>query len=360
MAPRREEQADRRGASPAPMGQNMAELNYDRYAAAGYESQAAATPRRRSFVTMAGGIMSLGLALGAGWWGYKIAVRNVVGIPVIKAMEGPMRVAPENPGGAVTAHQGLSVNDVAAVGAATPLPEEIILAPRPVDLAEEDAPGLAPQPPAALLAPVPQEPTALPEQAATDHPLDPLTTSAPLGLSPSVSAAADVLALADSLAEGAAPLSAAPIAEPQASSDLALSDATAAPVVPGGLGASLRPLPRPASITAMAPAGTDAAVAAALQTASREVDPTTLAVGTRLVQFGAFDTQDEARAAWDKIAGQFGELMAGKGQVIQSATSGGRTFYRLRAEGFADEADARRFCSALTAESTDCIPVTLR
>ncbi|MBL8560962.1 MAG: SPOR domain-containing protein [Gemmobacter sp.] len=328
----------------------MAELNYDRYAAAGYDGHAAA-PRRRSFVTMAGGIMSLGLALGAGWWGYKIAVRNVVGIPVIKAMEGPMRVAPENPGGAVTAHQGLSVNDVAAVGAATPLPEEIILAPRAVDLAEEDAPGLAPQPPAALLAPVPQEPAALPEQAAADLPLDPLTTVAPLGASPEISATADVLALADSLAAGAAPLSEAPSAE---------TPVADAPVVPGGLGTSLRPLARPAGRAVASPSGTDAAVAAALQTASREVDATALAAGTRLVQFGAFDTEDEARAAWDRIAGQFGELMAGKGRVIQSATSGGRTFYRLRAEGFADEADARRFCSALTAESTDCIPVTLR
>lgn len=357
MAPRREEQAYRRGASPAPMGQNMAELNYDRYAAAGYDGHAAA-PRRRSYMTMAGGLMSLALALGAGWWGYKIAIRNVVGIPVIKAMEGPMRVAPENPGGAVTAHQGLSVNDVAAIGAATPLPEEIILAPRPVDLAEEDAPGLAPQPPASLLAPVPQEPAALPEQAAADLPLDPLTTIAPLGAAPEVTASADVLALADSLAQGAAPLSGATLSG-MPEIPLNAQPLADAPVVPGGLGTSLRPLARPAGMV-QAETGTDAAVAAALQTASREVDASALAVGTRLVQFGAFDTEDEARAAWDKIAGQFGELMAGKGRVIQSATSGGRTFYRLRAEGFSDEADARRFCSALTAESTDCIPVTLR
>ena len=347
MAPRRDEQAYRRGgaSAPAPMGQSMADLNYDHYAASGYDPHAAA-PRRRSFTTLAGGVMSLGLALGAGWWGYKIAVRNVVGIPVIKAMEGPMRVAPENPGGAVTAHQGLSVNDVAAIGAATPLPEEIILAPRPVDLAAEDAPGLAPQPPAALLAPVPQDPAGLPDvpaMAAADLPPDPLTTVAPLGAAPAIGASPDVLALADSLAEGAAPL--APVAD--------------APVVPGGLVTSLRPLPRPAGLVPSG-SGTDAAVAAALTLASREVDSAALAAGTRLVQFGAFDSEDEARAAWDKIAGQFGELMAGKGRVIQSAASGGRTFYRLRAEGFADEADARRFCSALTAESTDCIPVTLR
>lgn len=353
----------------------MADVNYDRYA-----GEAAPRPRQggraqgaqgqggrrqggpgrggaqgRRMLNLLGAAASLALLLGAGVWGYKIAVRNVLGIPVIKAVEGPMRVAPENPGGEVTAHQGLSVNDVAAVGVATPLPDEIVLAPRPVDLAAEDGPGLAPEPPAELLAPVAQEPVALPaadgvaEAAITDLPLDPLTTVAPLGDEAGAGAPADVLALADSLAAGAAPLSA-----PEAGSE-------AAPVVAGGLGRSIRPLARPGALAGAAvPSATDAAVAAALGIAAREVDPAALALGTRLVQFGAFDSEDEARAAWDRIAGRFGELMAGKGRVVQAAESGGRTFYRLRAEGFADEADARRFCAALTAESTDCIPVTLR
>ncbi len=46
--------------------------------------------------------------------------------------------------------------------------------------------------------------------------------------------------------------------------------------------------------------------------------------------------------------------------MIQKAESGGRTFYRLRAMGFADLSDARRFCSALVAGNADCIPVTTR
>ena len=49
-----------------------------------------------------------------------------------------------------------------------------------------------------------------------------------------------------------------------------------------------------------------------------------------------------------------------KRRVIEKATSGGRTFYRLRAEGFADLPDARRFCAALVAEKADCIPVVTR
>ena len=34
-----------------------------------------------------------------------------------------------------------------------------------------------------------------------------------------------------------------------------------------------------------------------------EIDPATLAPGTRLVQFGAFDSDDQARAEWQRLAG---------------------------------------------------------
>ncbi len=90
------------------------------------------------------------------------------------------------------------------------------------------------------------------------------------------------------------------------------------------------------------------------------IDPATLAEGTRLVQFGAFDSVELAEAEWRRLAGRFGALMEGKAMVIQAAESGGRTFYRLRAHGFEDEADARRFCSALVAEQANCIPVAHR
>ena len=85
-----------------------------------------------------------------------------------------------------------------------------------------------------------------------------------------------------------------------------------------------------------------------------------LPAGTRLVQLGAFDNEDQARGEWDRLAARFGDLMVGKSRVVQSAQSGGRTFYRLRAHGFDGEDDARRFCSALVAENAECIPVALR
>ena len=94
--------------------------------------------------------------------------------------------------------------------------------------------------------------------------------------------------------------------------------------------------------------------------ASPEMQPEEVAVGTRLVQLGAFDSADGARAEWTRLQGNFGDLMAGKAIIVQPASSGGQTFFRLRAFGFSDEDDSRRFCSALLSEDTSCIPVTQR
>ena len=105
-----------------------------------------------------------------------------------------------------------------------------------------------------------------------------------------------------------------------------------------------------------------AAVAAAVAAAAgmRDIDPAAIPAGTRLAQLGAFASHEIAVQEWDKLADRFDEYLEDKDRVIEKATSGGRTFYRLRAMGFADLSDARRFCSALVAERAECIPVVTR
>ena len=127
--------------------------------------------------------------------------------------------------------------------------------------------------------------------------------------------------------------------------------------------ASLRPTLRPArAVPVAARIDTNLAVQQALATPAptQEVDAASLPIGTRLAQLGAFDTEEVARAQWGQLQARFAPYMSGKARVIQRATSGGRTFYRLRALGFEDVADSRRFCSALKASSVDCIPVVTR
>ena len=101
----------------------------------------------------AGAAISLALIVGIGVWSYKTLSRDVSGVPVVRAASGePMRVQPDDPGGSPALHQGLSVNGVAALGAAEKPADRLILAPPPVSLADEDIPSqqvtlaAAPQP----------------------------------------------------------------------------------------------------------------------------------------------------------------------------------------------------------------------
>lgn len=294
--------------------------------------------------SMVGAAMSLALVGGLGYWGYDLMVRDVTGIPVIQAMEGPMRVQPDQPGGDRASHQGLAVNRIAALGEAAPPPDEIVLAPRSVDLAPEDVPQAALRATPAVLR-APDAAGAGSARRAVGQPSDPVEAAI-------LAAATGVMTAEADLAGDALP--------------------EAIPASLPGPARSLRPRPRPEAFAGSAAGAaraadgggiTPAAAAApatAAEAATREVDPASLPPGTRLVQFGAFNDAEEARAAWAVLGSRFGALMEGKGRVIEQAEAGGRTFFRLRAAGFEDLADARRFCAPLVAEGADCIPVLTR
>jgi hypothetical protein len=249
----------------------------------------------------------------------------------------------------------------------------VILAPEPLQLSDEDLPR--PRLPQPVLTPPPAEFAEVPPLAdengeVADVPEDALATDRAVAeaLSPDADLPdlaegtdADILALADEIAEGVPALSGAGLppeetldAETEPEADIA------APVARNddqGIARSPRPPARPSRLaTAIAPTN----VAPTSSDAAPEVAAESLPAGTRLVQLGAFDSAETAREQWEKIGGTFSDYFRGKSRVVQRAQSGGKTFYRLRAMGFEDLADARRFCSALLAKSADCIPVVVR
>lgn len=306
--------------------------------------------RAGSFVNYAGAACSFALMVGLGFWGYELIKRDVSGIPVVRAIEGDMRVAPANPGGDVALHTGLSVNAVPAEGEAAGFEDTLLLAPQTQQLAQEDL-EVQPSAEAGEVAPT-DATTAEVAVALTDD--EPLAVAEPLS-------ADDVLALADQLAIGAAPLS--DLAEEPTAPVLEIIPASIA-----GVSSSLRPFVRPAELV-VTPNAIDDAVAAALASASSNSGPNNSEVtvmtadlpeGTKLVQLGAFPTPQDAADAWGAMQSKFGDYMASKERVIQVATRGESTFYRLRAMGFNDLTDARRFCAALEAGDADCIPVVVR
>lgn len=288
----------------------------------------------------AGALASVALVVGVGFWGYKLMVRDVSGIPIVRAMEGEMRVRPDDPGGDVAQHQGLAVNEIAASGGASAPPDRLVLAPQPVRLTDEDLPMNAES-----VAMVQQAIAAQDERAdAPDAAQDGAERIAAAAQSGSVD---DLVA---ALTEGMTPMQTQEEQVVQAA--LQLPQAAALRDLPG-VRQSIRPRLRPAAPAAMAAPATLAALQGA-------IDPAGLPAGTRLAQLGAYDSIEVAQVEWAKFSARFPDLMAGKRQVVQQASSGGRSFYRLRVHGFDDLSQARRFCSALVAEGADCIPVVTR
>lgn len=312
--------------------------------------------RLTALTNAAGAVVSLALIAGIGVWGYKLLARDVTGIPVVQAASGEMRVRPENPGGELAQHQGLSVNAVAAEGAAAAPADRLILAPRPIDITENDdvmppqRVAAGPQTPTetATTPPAPERPVPDVAAALQSGNVDDLVAQLTEGVTPLSELPDDTSAIIDNVTQEVV----------QEAQDAQEAVAAAAPVLDApGVRQSLRPQKRPATRAVVTPAsltGTDVSSAAA------EVDADSLPVGTRLAQLGAFDSAEVARDQWDQMQGRFGAYLEGKQRVVQKASSGGRVFYRLRAMGFEDIADARRFCSALVAENAECIPVVTR
>ena len=276
-----------------------------------------------------GALVSLALVIGVSLWAYRLVVRDVSGVPVIKASSEPMRVAPQNPGGTAALNQGLSVNQVVEAGDDTQ-PEFVTLAPRPVALGDDDIPTAQ---------------------------IEPVSTAVIAAPSRQV-ATVDIQTLADQIAVEVAPLNGeldtSEIVRLDSSSiENALKQALSEPQTSVEF-VSLRPKKRPDRLQR------DVAVPSGELAALRELAPDQIPVGTALVQLGAFASPEIARSEWRRLSGKFSSFMAGRELVIQRAVNGGRIFYRLRAAGFSDLSDARRFCSTLKAAETDCVPVVTR
>ncbi len=288
-------------------------------------------PRVTNLINYAGAAMSLALIIGVGFWGYKLIMRDVTGIPVVRAMAGEMRVLPDNPGGDVALHTGLAVNEVAAMGEAGGPEDRLVLAPRTSGLTVED---LAAQPMAGVDEVTPEAAVAPRPTAESTAPSTALSTD-------------EILALVEQVAAEETPLAPAEGVQAIAAS------------VPG-VAVSVRPAIRPGNlrIPAAAPAApaADAATPASTEVA---VTTTTFPAGTNLVQLGAFQSPALAAQEWDRLQSRFGELMADRARVIQVSNQSSATWYRLRASGFEDRAEARRLCAALQAEGAECIAVVV-
>ena len=277
-----------------------------------------------------GALISVALIIGMAFWAYRIVVRDVTGIPIVRASDNPLRIQPENPGGREADHQGFAVNDVVSDGTASPSAQTLILAPEPQELSLDDAPfGELPLGEAAV--------TEVP--AIGEATTDAEQRDAVLGL-------ADQMIANQQQSKAPAANEAILAAVLEASNT---ADATGAP--------SSSPFPRLRPVIAAATATTPTAPAT---TPVRDVAASDVPDGSRLVQLGAFQSEAIAQSEWERMSNLFPGYLDDKARVIQQAESGGKIFYRLRAMGFEDIDDARRFCAAFKSKNVDCVPVLVR
>lgn len=425
-----------------------------------------------------GAAAAVALVLGVGLWTYQLGQRDAMEVPIVRALEGPMRVEPQDPGGAVIAHQGLAVNEVLDGGGVASVAEIVRTAPgdegvQPEDKAAGALVGLAeavkptrrplsniganaaPEVRAAVAiddvlaiahqkladasrngettsdaaereaidaivsAIAAKEGTrgALPQVGADDQRVADALQAAERAVA-EVEAGIEVAAVdvngATGLAETIISDTGAAISRPQAAADqgeivpvpgvapaqdvvvadgsdvldaeevlIAAVAVNLGPTPPKGEGSEYAPVTlsqpraRPRGLAAQMRVAVDAAVgttgaattpAAAAQpapvvTAAQSpstLDTIPLPAGTRMIQIGAFDSEDVAEQQWARFASLHSDLLGAKAHYVQRTNNSGRVFYRLRVAGYQSKEDTRAACSALSARGLPCISVTLR
>jgi hypothetical protein len=279
-----------------------------------------------------GAALSLFLLAGAIGWSYQLIVRDVNQIPIVRAQLGPLRVAPDNPGGLTAANQGLSVTQL-AVNEKPLLSNEIYLAPAAEILNEEN-----------LALKVTEEY----ESNKVDGAFEIKEVNAENSMN--LEALPDQKEV-DSRSNDVGVLSKAAFSQKKIEIENAVSLALSITNDPDKSLSWLRPKIRPVGFYRNGNITED-------QIVSNEPMPK-LPIGSAVVQLGAFDSKSLAESEWQRFEKIFGSILIPKKMVIQKAESGGKIFYRLRASGFSDISDARQFCTAIS-DKVACIPVVTR
>ena len=279
-----------------------------------------------------GAALSLSLLTGAIGWSYQLIVRDINQIPIVRAQLGPLRVAPDDPGGLTAANQGLSVTQL-AVNERPLLSDEIFLAPAAEVLSEEN-----------VALQISEENSSLTNKEKFDT------------LEVSTENSLDLKILPEQNATGLAPnneavLSTAAFSPKKLEIENAVSLALSLTNEVDSSFNSLRPKIRPVVLNQIQ---TDNIA----QSKANEL-VVTAPIGSAVVQLGAFESKSSAQIEWQRLEALLGSVLTSKNMMVQKAESGGRVFYRLRAFGFDDLSDARQFCSAVN-DKVACIPVVTR
>ena len=353
-------------------------------------------PMRTLLVGAVASVAVVAVGLGGYAWmtsGSIIGSRSSDGPPIIAADTGPIKVAPENPGGATVPNQDKAVYDrVAGAGASQPTQKSLItsseepldvvqrtLTPEnfPLDRAEDEA-DMADgadqrlQPDADAGKPA----AATPEAADANVSLRKVKTMIVRPDGTLVARETEAETAPAQTAKATTPTAAAlPASKTEAA---ATQTAPVKPEETASAQSSKAPVPvqRPSqqptnvvgtvtsegNVRQTAPAAqppvqtaavTPAAATPAAATPAAASKP--LAAGTYVVQIASLPSEAEAQRSYKNMSTKFGGIISGRGVDIKSADIPGKgTFYRVRIPA-GSKADADAMCGKLKAAGSSCI-----
>ena len=288
-----------------------------------------------SVISILGAIISVNLMLWAGYWAYNIISRDINGIPIVAAQPGPLRVAPDFPGGIEAENIELAVTKIASQEL-PPNPQAVELAPSTAKLVDDDITIYQALKQKKLI-----DNHTFKNQQGHDEIIEAeLFNKVSFGaLKPS--SLSENYTIVDNQSE----LVAAALA-------LALkpsSQSTANSAISANINLRImKPRPRPGSLLAKS----------SLFKNPNVILPVLGVVerGLAVVQFGTFETEEVAFSEWGRLGKNFAVILDGRPKYVERIQRNGNEMYRLRLGGFANLDDANRFCSAVISEE-NCVPV---
>lgn len=257
------------------------------------------------------GVVGL-VALAAG--GYALVGRRPHVVPVVEADSHPIRVRPDNPGGAT------------------------------VEGADEQIMGGNGKPKVNGMAP-PSEvpaPQALRAQIQAGRP------------SPAAAAAVAKIDLPDMQESSTATLDERPAApeRPVVSSPSASRPGAAPAVASGPKGAATSA--EPATLKPPVALATPETSATAARPATTALAASHAPAGTMQVQLGALESEQAATTEWKRLEKRMPALLGDRQPAALRAEHDGKPIWRLRTGGFADTASATAFCTQVRAKGVGC------
>ena len=286
-----------------------------------------------SIFSIFGAVISLNLILWAGYWTYNIISRDINGIPIVAAQPGPLRVAPDTPGGIEAENIELAVTKIASQEL-PPNPKAVELAPSTEKLTPDDL---------TIFQAIRQK-KIIDRQAALNNQVHLGVIEPNLSKEISFEPVNTVTNTANySITENQSELVAAALALAlKPSADNLIGNAVAQNKFK-----QIKPRSRPGSLPKVSMANTETVIRPPL---------TSVETGLAVVQFGTFATETVAFEEWDRLSKNLSVILDGRPKYVERIKRNGNEIYRLRLGGFVNIDDASRFCSAVISQE-NCVPV---